>query len=79
MAGPEGTKYRITLNNHTQNTPALGKPEYENTSAGKSNEAVWTSVVTINGVPYGRGSANTKAGAMELAAKQALDDLGVAY
>lgn len=45
----EGTKYRITLNNHTQNTPALGKPEYENTSAGKSNEAVWTSVVTSKG------------------------------
>lgn len=41
----EGTEYRITLNNHTQRTPTLNKPEYENTSTGKSSEAIWTSVV----------------------------------
>lgn len=36
-------------------------------------------LVIVNGVEYGKGSASTKAGAMELAAKQALDALGVAY
>ena len=44
-ATKEGTDYRMTLNNYTQKTPTLSKPEYENTNTGKSSEAIWTSIV----------------------------------
>ncbi|KZT65977.1 hypothetical protein DAEQUDRAFT_492412 [Daedalea quercina L-15889] len=69
--------YRQQLNNYFQVNPVIGQPDYECTSTGRSNEAEWTAVVRLKGVEYGRGVATTKGRAMETAAHNALEELGV--
>ncbi|KAI0094497.1 hypothetical protein BDY19DRAFT_988333 [Irpex rosettiformis] len=71
----EGT---VRLNNHLQATDQAHALVWVDTKAGPDHEPIWTSVCKINGVEVGRGTGPLKHVARDVAARQALETLGVA-
>ncbi|KAF8336120.1 hypothetical protein F5887DRAFT_1078853 [Amanita rubescens] len=68
--------YRMWLNNHA-GKQKLGKVEYIDEEIKEGSQRTWKSTVQINGTDMGSGEGSKKAEAKEMAAKQALVNLGV--
>ncbi|TFK41923.1 hypothetical protein BDQ12DRAFT_732683 [Crucibulum laeve] len=70
------TKYRhVRLNNYLQERNQLSLLTWAESSAGPSNEAIWTIQCKIGGEVKGTGVARQKTAAKHAAAKQALEAL----
>ncbi|KAF8483242.1 hypothetical protein JB92DRAFT_2762799, partial [Gautieria morchelliformis] len=67
--------WAMLLHNELQRQSRLSTLSWDDKGVGPSHNVVWTSVVLINEIEYGRGSARKKQSARDEAAKNALETL----
>ncbi|KAF8152595.1 hypothetical protein B0H34DRAFT_726724 [Crassisporium funariophilum] len=70
---------RNRLNNACQFMHNGKTPVYESTHTGPQHDRVWTSIVYVEGIEYGRGSGRGQDSAREAAAVAALAEMERQY
>jgi len=70
-------QYSMLLHNEMQRRGILASLTWEDCPSGPRHKQTWLAIVYVNEVEYGRGCGSTKAAARNMAAREALLQLGV--
>ncbi|KAF8512367.1 hypothetical protein BU17DRAFT_96368 [Hysterangium stoloniferum] len=67
------THYAMHLHNELQRQGRVGGLVWDDRMTGPEHQGLWTSIVYISGVQYGTGTAATRQGARDAAAKHTFE------
>ncbi|KAF8516089.1 hypothetical protein JB92DRAFT_2829416 [Gautieria morchelliformis] len=70
--GQQRMHYAMQLHNELQRQGRLRSLSWDDQVQGPTSNAVWTSTVFLDEIEYGKGTASTRQGARDIAARRAL-------